>query len=184
MARSKLPVGTLRNAALAALVLAPLGAWAQTPKDALRTTPAAVSTSTSDAANFCASIRDPAAEARFAWQSEQLKVLEAKLSDTLKRLDARKAELQALNDRRDAEAKQVEARMTDIFTRMRPEAAALQLAAMDPATAVSVLGKLPARAASAVLNEMEASRAAQLAEAMSGRNPTSRRTQMNGAQSR
>ena len=73
--------------------------------------------------------------------------------------------------------------MTDIFTRMRPEAAALQLAAMDPAMAVSVLGKLPPRAASAVLNEMEASRAAQLAEAMGGRNPNFRKTQ-NGAQSR
>ena len=164
----------LRNAALLALALFPLAATAQTPK----TTPAAAATTTSDAANFCASIRDPAAEARFAWQASTLKMLEAKLSDTLKKLDERKAELQALSDRRDAEAKQAEARM-------RPDAAALQLAAMDQTMAVSVLGKLPPRAASAVLNEMEASRAAQLAEAMGGRrNPLSSRTPITGAPSR
>ncbi len=180
MAHSNSPAGTLRYAVLAAFLLAPLGAGAE----ALKTTPAAVPSTTTDAANFCASIRDPAAEARFAWQAEQLKLLEAKLSDTLKKLEARKAELQAMTDRRDAEEKQTEARMTDIFSRMRPDAAALQLAAMDPAMAVSVLGKLPPRAASAVLNEMEASRAAQLAEAMGGRNPNFRKTQTNGAQSR
>jgi flagellar motility protein MotE (MotC chaperone) len=174
---------SLGFSALAALVLVlvPLAARAQTP----RTTPAAAATSTSDAANFCASIRDPAAEARFAWQANTLKTLEAKLSDTLKKLEERKAELQALSDRRDAEAKQAEARMTDIFARMRPDAAALQLAAMDQTMAVSILGKLPPRAASAVLNEMEASRAAQLAEAMGGRrNPLSSRTPTTGAQTR
>lgn len=179
MAQSNSPAGTLRYAVFAAFLLAPFGAGAE----ALKTTPAAVQSTTTDAANFCASIRDPAAEARFSWQAEQLKLLEARLTDTLKKLEARKAELQAMTDRRDAETKEAEARMTDIFTRMRPEAAALQLAAMDPAMAVSVLGKLPPRAASAVLNEMEASRAAQLAEAMGGRNPNFRKTQ-NGAQSR
>jgi flagellar motility protein MotE (MotC chaperone) len=181
MAHSKSLARSLRNATLAALVLGPLAAQAQTP----RTTPAAAATSTSDAANFCASIRDPAAEARFAWQANTLKTLESKLTDTLRKLDERKAELQALSDRRDAEAKQAEARMTDIFARMRPDAAALQLAAMDQSMAVSVLGKLPPRAASAVLNEMEASRAAQLAEAMGGRrSPAANRTPTTGAQTR
>ncbi|HEV7257066.1 MAG TPA: MotE family protein [Bosea sp. (in: a-proteobacteria)] len=134
-------------------------------------TPTVAVASTSDAASFCSALRDPAAEARFAWQANTLKGLETKLADTLKKLEERKAELQLLTDQRAAEVKQAEARMTDIFARMRPDAAALQLAAMDQATAVAVLGKLPPRAASAVLNEMEASRAAQLAEVMGGRRP-------------
>ena len=106
---------------------------------------------------------------------DQLKSLEARLAETLKKLEERKAELQLLTDQRAAEVKQAEARMTDIFARMRPDAAALQLSAMDQGVAVAVLSKLPARAASAVLNEMEASRAAQLAEVMGGRRalPTS-----------
>ena len=135
----------------------------QTPPTAA---PAAL---TSDAASYCAAIRDPAAEARFAWQANALKGLEARLAETLKKLEERKGELQMLTDQRAAEVKQAEARMTDIFARMRPDAAALQLSAMDQGVAVAVLSKLPARAASAVLNEMEASRAAQLAEVMGGR---------------
>ena len=135
--------------------------------------PAVAAASTSDAASFCAAIRDPAAEARFAWQANTLKGLEAKLAETLKKLEERKAELQLLTDQRAAEVKQAEARMTDIFSRMRPDAAALQLATMDQGVAVAVLSKLPPRAASAVLNEMEASRAAQLAEVMGGRRPLS-----------
>ena len=158
---------------LPVLLLAPgsgaVAAPTQTPPAAA---PAAL---TSDAASYCAAIRDPAAEARFAWQANQLKSLEARLAETLKKLEERKAELQLLTDQRAAEVKQAEARMTDIFARMRPDAAALQLSAMDQGVAVAVLSKLPARAASAVLNEMEASRAAQLAEVMGGRRalPTS-----------
>lgn len=159
-------VMSLLPAMLLALSVGQATAQTRTPSPAT-----AAAASTSDAASFCAAIRDPAAEARFAWQANTLKGLEAKLADTLKKLEERKAELQLLTDQRAAEVKQAEARMTDIFTRMRPDAAALQLAAMDQATAVAVLGKLPPRAASAVLNEMEASRAAQLAEVMGGRRP-------------
>lgn len=158
---------------LPVLLLAPGSGAVAAPT---QTPPAAAPASlTSDAASYCAAIRDPAAEARFAWQANQLKSLEARLAETLKKLEERKAELQLLTDQRAAEVKQAEARMTDIFARMRPEAAALQLSAMDQGVAVAVLSKLPARAASAVLNEMEASRAAQLAEVMGGRRalPTS-----------
>ncbi|MDP3254496.1 MAG: MotE family protein [Bosea sp. (in: a-proteobacteria)] len=161
---------------LPALLLAPAsGAGAAPTQTPATAAPAAL---TSDAASYCAAIRDPAAEARFAWQANQLKGLEAKLTETLKRLEERKAELQMLTDQRAAEVKQAEARMTDIFARMRPDAAALQLSAMDQSVAVAVLSKLPPRAASAVLNEMEASRAAQLAEVMGGRRslPTSSST--------
>jgi flagellar motility protein MotE (MotC chaperone) len=181
LARTSVAVFLLSAALLALSQLTP-AARAQTPKTT--TTPAAA-TSTSDAANFCASIRDPAAEARFAWQANTLKTLETRLSDTLKKLDERKAELDALTARRDAEIQQTEARITDIFTRMRPDAAALQLSAMDETMAVALLGKMPARAASAVLNEMEVARAAQLAEALGGRRtPGANRTPTTGVPSR
>lgn len=175
------PVVSVLPALLLTLSVGQAAAQTQTPK----TTPAAVAASTSDAATFCSALRDPAAEARFAWQANTLKGLESKLADTLKKLDERKAELQLLTDQRAAEVKQAEARMTEIFSRMRPDAAALQLAAMDQSVAIAVLGKLPPRAASAVLNEMEASRAAQLAEAMGGRrSPTANRTPTTGGQTR
>lgn len=172
---------SLLPAMLLTCVAGQAGAQTQTPK----TVPAVAAASTSDAATFCSAIRDPAAEARFAWQANTLKGLEAKLADTLKKLDERKAELQLMTDQRAAEVKQAEARMTEIFSRMRPDAAALQLATMDQAVAVAVLGKLTPRAASAVLNEMEAARAAQLAEVMGGRRSQPlTRTPPTGAQTR
>lgn len=172
---------TLLPALVLTLGIGGTAAQTRTPSPA-----AAIATaSTSDAASFCAAIRDPAAEARFAWQANTLKGLEARLADTLKKLEERKAELQLLTDQRAAEVKQAEARMTEIFSRMRPDAAALQLATMDQGVAVAVLGKLTPRAASAVLNEMEASRAAQLAEVMGGRrNPLNGSTPPTGVQTR
>jgi len=171
----------LGRAALLALCLAPAAGAAQAQRAAAPAETAAATPS--DAAAFCASISEPAAEARFAWQAETLKSLEAKLQDTLRQLNAKKAELQTLTDRQDTGLREAESRMTEIFSRMRPDAAALQLAAMDPAMAVALLGKLPPRSASAVLNEMETARAAQLAEALGGRRPPTRAPQ-NGARPR
>ena len=169
---------------LSATVLA-LGGLTSAGSAQAPTTPPAAATSTSDAANFCANIRNPAAEARFAWQANTLKTLETKLSDTLRKLDERKAELEALTASRDAELQRTEARITEIFTRMRPDAAALQLATMDETMAVALLGKMPPRAVSAVLNEMEAARAAQLAESLGGRRaPAANRTPTTGVSSR
>lgn len=163
------------RAALLALCLASAVGAAQAQRAAAPTETTAAAPSDADA--FCASIGEPAAEARFAWQAETLKSLEAKLQDTLRQLNAKKAELQILADKQDTGLREAESRMTEIFSRMRPDAAALQLAAMDPAMAVALLGKLPPRSASAVLNEMETARAAQLAEALGGRRPPTRATQ-------
>ena len=53
-----------------------------------------------------------------------------------------------------------------IYTKMRADAAALQLANMPDEGAAAILTKLNARNASAILSEMEAARAAQLARMM------------------
>jgi len=180
-----LPMNPFVSTFLLALLLGLSARQAGAQTQAQKTVPAVAVESASDAAAFCSAIRDPAAEARFAYQANTLKVLEAKLADAVKKLEQRKAELQLLTDQRAAEVKQAEARMTEIFSRMRPDAAALQLATMDQGVAVAVLAKLTPRAASAVLNEMETSRAAQLAEVMGGRRPQpTNRTPTTGAQTR
>ena len=58
--------------------------------------------------------------------------------------------------------------MVDIYSRMRPEAAAAQLAALDESTAAAVLIKLNSRTASAILGEMDIPRAVSLAQLISG----------------
>ena len=55
-----------------------------------------------------------------------------------------------------------------IYAKMRPDSAALQLAAMDDPVAAAILFKLPPRASSAILNEMEVDRAARLTRLMAG----------------
>ena len=52
--------------------------------------------------------------------------------------------------------------MLRIYARMRPDAAALQLAALDEETAAAVLTKLEPRTASLILNEMDPAQAARL----------------------
>ncbi|MCP4559586.1 MAG: hypothetical protein GY873_28570 [Bosea sp.] len=155
------------------LAIAPVAAVGQATRTSppAASTPTAAAASTQDSEAFCASIRVPAAEARFAWQANTLKSLETKLADTLAKLEEKKIELKQLVDQREAETKLADGRMVEIFARMRPEAAALQLAAMDQGVAAALLGKLAPRNASAVLNEMEVARAAQLAEAMNGARP-------------
>src|SRR5438552_16656940 len=55
-----------------------------------------------------------------------------------------------------------------IYARMRPDAAAMQLVAMDEETASAVLLKLDANVASKILNEMEPAQAARLTTIISG----------------
>jgi flagellar motility protein MotE (MotC chaperone) len=51
---------------------------------------------------------------------------------------------------------------------MQPEAAAAQMAVMEDSMAVAVLAKLNPRVSSAILNEMDAGKAAKLTDLMSG----------------
>jgi flagellar motility protein MotE (MotC chaperone) len=55
-----------------------------------------------------------------------------------------------------------------IYAKMQPEAAAAQMAVMEDSMAVAVLAKLNPRVSSAILNEMDAGKAAKLTDLMSG----------------
>ena len=64
--------------------------------------------------------------------------------------------------RRDEFSKKARDNLVSIYSRMRPDAAAAQLMAIDLETAAAVLTKLEPRSASLILNEMEAGYAARL----------------------
>ena len=68
-----------------------------------------------------------------------------------------------------AEAKrQAEGALVAIYAKMRPDAAAGQIAALDDAVAAAVLRGLNARQSSAILNEIPADRAVKLVGAIAG----------------
>lgn len=118
-------------------------------------------------AGYCAGIADAAADARFAWQKEQLAALEKDVEARIAKLEAKRAEYEEWLKRRNAFLAKADEAVVALYAKMRPDAAAPQLATMPEDAAAAILTKLNARAASAILAEMEAARAAGLARKMS-----------------
>ncbi|MCC8940543.1 MotE family protein [Bradyrhizobium sp. Arg68] len=121
-----------------------------------------------EVAQFCSNVADPAVDARLAWQLKELEKAEAKLRERIAEVEAKRVEYEQWMALRDEFLKKAEASMVEIYSRMRPEAAATQIAGMADETAAAVLAKLSPRNASAIFNEMESARAAHLADLLGG----------------
>jgi flagellar motility protein MotE (MotC chaperone) len=117
---------------------------------------------------YCFNTADPAADARFAWQAKKISDMEAELDKRAALLETKTEEFKTWLARRDEFSKKAQEKLVAFYTRMRPDAAALQLAAMDEETAAAVLTKIDSKVASAVMSEMEPARAAKLAGIISG----------------
>uniref|UniRef100_UPI003159578B MotE family protein n=1 Tax=Methylobacterium sp. 092160098-2 TaxID=3025129 RepID=UPI003159578B len=131
-------------------------------------------------AQYCAGIANAAADARFAWQKEALTALSKDIENRISQLEAKRAEYEEWLKRRQAFLAKADESVTAIYARMRPEAAAQQLTAMDSEAAAAILTRLDARIASAILNEMEPGRLASSGQChprppLGGRNRTHRR---------
>jgi flagellar motility protein MotE (MotC chaperone) len=120
------------------------------------------------AQQYCFNTTDSAADARFAWQAKKITEMEGELEKRSAALEAKTEEFKTWLARRDDFSKRAQEKLVGFYTRMRPDAAALQLAEMDEETAAAVLTKLEVKAASAVMSEMEPTRAAKIASIISG----------------
>ena len=123
---------------------------------------------TAAARQYCVNIANAAADARLAWQKKTIADIEQELEKRLGLLETKTAELQKWVTRRDEFIKKARESLVLIYARMRPDAAAMQLVAMDEETASAVLLKLDANVASKILNEMEPAQAARLTAIISG----------------
>ena len=123
---------------------------------------------TSAARQYCVNIANAATDARFAWQKKTLADTEQELEKRIALLEQKTAEFQKWVTRRDEFVKKARENLVLIYTRMRPDAAAMQLTAMDEETASAVLLKLDPRTASLILNEMEPAQAARLTAIIGG----------------
>jgi flagellar motility protein MotE (MotC chaperone) len=128
----------------------------------------AAGTGASPAQQYCANIADAAADARFAWQKNTLAEVQQEVDRRVAMLEAKIAEYQKWLARRDEFSKKANQSLVNIYSRMRPDAAALQLVKMDEETAAAVLIKLDARIASLILNEIPPAQAARLAGTIAG----------------
>ena len=129
---------------------------------------AAATPNESEVAQFCSNVADPAVDARLAWQLKELEKAENKLRERIAEVEAKRAEYEKWMALRDEFLKKAEASMVEIYSRMRPEAAATHIASMSDETAAAVLAKLSPRNSSAIFNEMDSARAAHLADLLGG----------------
>ncbi|AMA56345.1 MotE family protein [Bradyrhizobium sp. CCGE-LA001] len=121
-----------------------------------------------EVALFCSNVADPAVDARLAWQLKELEKAESLLRERIAEVETKRAEYEKWMALRDEFLKKAEASVVEIYSRMKPEAAATQIAGMADETAAAVLAKLSPRSSSAIFNEMDTARAAHLADLLGG----------------
>lgn len=130
--------------------------------------PQAAASADNEVALFCSNVADPAVDARLAWQLKELEKAENLLRERIAEVEAKRAEYEKWMALRDDFLKKAEASVVEIYSRMKPDAAATQIAGMADETAAAVLAKLSPRSSSAIFNEMDTARAAHLADLLGG----------------
>lgn len=119
------------------------------------------------AEQYCRAAVDAVREARHAVQMKQIESLRKEIDARLAKVDARLAELKEWLQKREAFSNLATSQLVGIYAAMRPEAASEQLTKMDEVTAAAIIGRLEARSASAILNDMPSEKAARLATILS-----------------
>jgi flagellar motility protein MotE (MotC chaperone) len=130
--------------------------------------PAASVVKGTPAEEYCTNIANPAADARFMWQKKMLAAMEQEIAKRVAAMEEKAAELQKWLARREEFSKKANETLLSIYTRMKPDAAAQQMAGLDEETAAALLIKLEPRKASLILNEMDSNQAIRLAATISG----------------
>lgn len=120
------------------------------------------------AERYCSNITDAAQDARFAWQAKTISDMEKELDKRISTIDEKSAELKAWVEQREKFLEMANEGLVEIYSIMRPDAAALQLEAMNEVTAAAIVMKLPPKVAGAVLSEMEAEKAARMTATIAG----------------
>ena len=111
---------------------------------------------------FCTNIADAARDQRYILQKQELENLQKDVDARIKTLEARRAEYEDWLKRRNDFLKSAEAGLVEIYKKMKPDAAAAQLAELDPEIASAIVMKLAPRQSSTILGEMPADKAAAL----------------------
>src|SRR5690606_17499569 len=95
------------------------------------------------AEHYCANIADAAQDARFAWQVKTITEMEKELDKRIAIINEKSAELKAWIEQREKFLEMANDGLVEIYTKMRADAAAQQLAAMNEVTAAAIVMKLP-----------------------------------------
>ncbi|MBA8879801.1 MotE family protein [Phyllobacterium myrsinacearum] len=117
---------------------------------------------------YCTNITDKAADARYAMQTRELEQLRVDIDSRIQELEAKRKEYEVWLKRRDEFIDKAEDSLVGIISKMRPDAAAAQMALMGDEPAAALLLKLNPRISSVILNEMPAEKSSRLARVIVG----------------
>jgi flagellar motility protein MotE (MotC chaperone) len=154
-----------RRAAIGVIVLVGLLAGSAAAQNDGKPKPAAPppdKSADAGVSRYCANVAPIAAEARIAWETRHLNELDEQIKQRIAELEKAEADTRDWVSKRDALLNSASDDVVSIYGKMDPEAAAAQIAVMDESIAVSILHKLKVSAASAILDQMDAARAARL----------------------
>lgn len=115
---------------------------------------------------FCSNIVDAARDRRYALQEEQLKKLRSDIDVRMQELEKKRADYEDWLKRRQDFLVKAKADLVEIYSNMRPDAAAERLAAVRVELAAAILMKIEPRKAGVILNEMNTKSAAMLTSVM------------------
>jgi flagellar motility protein MotE (MotC chaperone) len=135
-----------------------------------------VISTTSASADEIRAFCDAARDQRYLIQKQELETLQKDVDERIKVLETRRAEYEDWLKRRNDFLKMAEGGLVEIYRKMKPDAAAAQLAEINPEIASAIVMKLPARQSSSILGEMPADKAALLTRiiAIAGKANTSK----------
>lgn len=120
----------------------------------------------SPADQYCSNVQGAAAVARVAQQKKSLAQAQQEIDKRIKTLTEKTEEYRQWLKKREDFLRLANDGLMEIYTKMKPEAAAAQLIAMNEVVAAAIVAKLQPKVASLILSEMDASRAARLSSVL------------------
>lgn len=115
---------------------------------------------------FCSNIADAARDRRYLLQETELTRLREEIDLRIDALEAKRAEYEEWLARRNSFLEQAERDLVEIYSGMRPDAAAERLSEVRVELAAAILMKLEPRNAATILNEMDSKTAGALTTIM------------------
>ncbi len=129
-----------------------------------------------DVETFCKAVSDVVREREFEQRKQELEALKAEINGRIETLEALKAEVTDWQRKREDFAVKARASLVEIYTTMKPDAAAAQLGQLDSGLAAAILMKMETRKAGLVLAEMTTEKAAQVASIIAAAANTDKRS--------
>jgi flagellar motility protein MotE (MotC chaperone) len=117
---------------------------------------------------FCEKAAPSVEELRIAAQRKELETLDQKVKERIGALEALGNSIQEWISRREQLLQRANKDVIAIYSRVDPEAAALQLAEIDEAEAAAIIAKLPPQTSGAILGEMNATKAGKIVAIVRG----------------